>query len=172
MKQLFAMLLFVAIISGCGKKNDAICGAAAHWESDVSNDFIHTDLDFLTGTRTLIYEDINEPKDICPAEHTTVNFAVTPINNIALPTNVKVYGKIYLRLTSQQLQLSWDGVNGVYTGTMNDVSLSEVYGDEPGSISIQVKFEFPTMGSFAADSAYINSNVVTMGVGYDYNKEL
>lgn len=175
MKTLFTLpnallLVVIVFIAGCDKVNEdadkLLCGSQAWWNSsDLPNSLIYNDLDIVTGNRTMIFEDISTPEDICTEETTTAHFrAYADI----LPAGMTVKGKAYWG-NSGENEITLPRTTSMYESDMV-IDLKPQFGTNPGWIGLQIKVIFPTQGSFSADSLFVHSKISNMAITYSYHK--
>ncbi|MCG3165972.1 MAG: hypothetical protein POELPBGB_01747 [Bacteroidia bacterium] len=164
------LLVVILFISGCGKNDDVpddlLCGSASSWvATDLPNSLIYNDLDIVSGNRTMIFEDITTPEDICTEETTTATFrAYADI----LPAGMTVKGKAYWG-NSGENEITLPHTTSMYESNMV-IDLKPQFGTNPGWIGLQIKVIFPTQGSFSADSLYVQNNISNMTIVYTYHK--
>lgn len=166
------LLVVILFISGCGKNGDDIvkCGETKTWSSQsVFNSLIYSELDLASGNRIFIYEDITTPEDICIDEQTKATYTVF-INNNTPPPDVSIRAKAYYGQSGEsEAPLTY---SGSYYKTEQYYDLSSQFSTDPGWIGLQVKFVFPTQGSFSLDSAYIKNYISSIDIEYIYQQTL
>ncbi len=167
---LFSITLIFS--TGCADKEDSLCGTQVTWNGEVQDHFIYENLDFLTGNRTLLYEDLSTPEDICPEEHTTATFSVE-FGGRTKPSDLKMYGKAYWSFYERAVELDHRDDWEFDWAAEASIGLKEAFGtNPPGWIGLQIEFVFPTRGSLEIDKTYIDSLTDNMRIKYVYYQEL
>ena len=172
LRSLLLCSMSLIFIMGCTGKEDSLCGTQVTWNSEVQDDYIYESLDFLTGNRTLLYEDLSTPEDICPEEHTTATFSVE-FGGRTKPSDLKIYGKAYWTFYERGVELEFDNGLAYDWVAETSIGLKQAFGtNPPGWIGLQMEFVFPTRGSLDNDKAYIDSLTDNMRIKYVYHQEL
>lgn len=169
MKNLPALLLAAIVLLFAQCKEDSPCGPEAQWYGDVNNDLIYNDYDVITNSRTLIYEDLTTPEDICPDEHVKVYFNIRLYSLAPLPDELIVRGKAYWGLYEDEVTLAYDTTEDVYLGSLN-VGLKQAFGEDPAWLGLQVVVHWPSTGTFEQDTANANNLFFKKEIELDYYK--
>lgn len=96
----------------------------------MQDQFIYENLDFLTGNRTLLYEDLSTTEDICPEEHTTATFSVEFGNRIK-PSDLKMYGKAYWTFYEREVELEHENNLEFDWAAETSIGLKQAFGTNP-----------------------------------------
>jgi hypothetical protein len=151
------LAIAVALTSFAGSCNPAVedlktCGEIVQWDGESVGLHYYSVTD---GKATLEYGFTGEPEDICPEEHGIAQFRVSTSTGSPIPDSVTMYGVTSwanherhesLKRTSSDFSI----------GTESDIGFAQDFPvPERGAVQLTVKFEFKTLGSRSADSAYI-----------------
>lgn len=120
------------------------------------------------GVRTMMYDTVGEPEDICSEEHAKPSFRALGRLLKKLPDDIKLTAVSYVPLYSPRRQvMTFDASKSEYTAEL-EMGLAQAYKDKPGYIAMQINAEFPSRGDYSTDSAYLHQHLhfVTITLNY------
>lgn len=147
---------------GRNAPQEAQCTRSKSWSTLMGSAYVVYN-DSGPNGRTVIFEDLSAPEDICADVHIHPTWEVT--GNLS---GMRVYAKSY-----------WGGLFGdevLMTGTSTkasatmEIGLKQAFGTKPAWVGLQVKVTFASKGSLEADLAWLAQQNVVSRIRLDYKE--
>ena len=161
---LIAALLLSTLLS-CNKESNPNCGPNKTFKMYLLSDsVVDTSTGFYYSYRegnNRVFQWSEVVSDVCPEEHVKVEFRVAlkiAFNANSLSTRARVS---YGILSERQFSMSLDGLDSKGNG---EVGLKQAYGTDPAEFIPVLEVFFPTKGSYTADKAFLQQEVIAVEI--------
>jgi hypothetical protein len=163
----------VALLAACSDNQatdvlvDEKCGEATDWFALIE---IPRFSNVENGKRTMIFDTVGEPEDLCSKEHAKPVFRALGRSLRKLPDDIKLTASTYIPLfTPRKQEMTFDEGKSEY-GAAIEIGLDQAYKDKPGYIAMQITAEFPSRGDYSTDSAYLADHLHFVTILLKYKK--